>query len=84
MITRTAFDVLLPVEKIHTVLEFGEELDNHTESDFHVKLYVISDFFVELWYQRTSIRLTRLVTLSSDEVADLYADTIDISDACSF
>jgi hypothetical protein len=80
MISRTEFDVLPPVEKAHTLFEFGDELEVREEGDFRIKLYLISDFFVELWYSNIKPQIAKLVSLSDDDVAEIYSDRIDISD----
>ncbi len=79
MITRTEFDVLPPVEKAHTLFELGDELDVREENGYRIKLYVIADFFVELWYTTKKTRIGKLVSLSEEDVIDLYLDRIDIS-----
>jgi hypothetical protein len=81
VITRTEFDFLPAVEKAHTVFEFGEELDNREYEEFRIKLYMVSDFYVELWYSLKNIRISKLESLSLDEVVDFYGDDINISDA---
>ena len=83
MITRTEFDFLPAVEKAHTVFEFGEELDNRIHEEFKIKLYLVSDFYVELWYNIKNVRITKLESLSEEEVVDLYGEDIDISGALS-
>lgn len=83
MITRTEFDFLPVVEKAHTVFEFGEELARRSEKDFRIKLYLVSDFFVELWYLANNSRIAKLESLSIDEVAEIYSEHIDISDVFS-
>ncbi len=81
MITRTEFDVLPPVEKAHTLFEFGDELHIRDEGDFRIKLYLISDFFVELWYSTKKVQISKLLSLSEEEVIDIYEEAIDISSA---
>ena len=80
MITRTEFDVLPPVEKAHTLFEFGDELQVRDDGDFRIKLYLIGDFFVELWYSTKKVQINKLVSLSEEDVMDIYLDLIDITD----
>jgi hypothetical protein len=79
MITRDEFDTLPAVEKVHTVFEFGEELDQREYNDFRIRLYLVWDFYVELWYNSKKVQIGKLVSLSPEEVMDLYGDNIDIS-----
>lgn len=79
MITRTEFDVLPTVEKAYTLFELGDELDVREVGDFRIKLYLISDFFVELWFGSSNVQLTKLISLSEEDVVDIYGDSIDIS-----
>jgi hypothetical protein len=79
VITRTEFDFLPPVEKAHTLFEFGDELDVRNDGDFRIKLYLIADFFVELWYSTNKVQISKLVSLSEEDVIDIYSDRIDIS-----
>jgi len=83
MITRDKFDVLPAVEKVHTVFEFGEEIDRRVNGDLRIKLYLVNDFYVELFYNATRLQIGRMISLSLEEVAELYNDHIDISDVFS-
>jgi hypothetical protein len=83
MITRTEFDFLPAVEKAHNVFEFGEELDIREDGGFQIKLYLVWDFYVELWYNTRRHQISKLTSLSSDEVIDIYGDNINISDVFS-
>jgi hypothetical protein len=80
MITRTEFDFLPPVEKANTVFEFGEELNVREYGGFKIKLYLVWDFYVELWYYTPRHQISKLASLSADDVIDIYGDNIDISD----
>jgi hypothetical protein len=79
VITRTEFDVLPTVEKAYTLFELGDELDVREEGDFRIKLYLISDFFVELWFGKSNEQSTKLISLSEDDVLNIYGERIDIS-----
>jgi hypothetical protein len=83
MITRDKFDTLPAVEKVHTVFEFGEEIDHRVNGDFRMKLYLINDFYVELYYNATRLQIGKMISISTEEVVELYYDQIDISDVFS-
>ena len=80
MITRDEFDTLPPVEKAHTIFEFGEEMAQRTFGEFRIKLYNVWDFYVELWYSTKRVQISKLESLSTEDVMEFYGDEIDISD----
>lgn len=79
MITRTEFDDLTALEKAYALFEEGDELDTRQEGDFRIKLYLVSDFFVELWVGDNNAHDSKLLSLSEDEVLRIYDERIDIS-----
>jgi hypothetical protein len=80
MITRTEFDFLPVTDKAQTVFEFGEELEVREYGGFRIKLYLVWDFYVELWVSTRRHQISKLVSLGLDDVIDLYGEDIDISD----
>jgi hypothetical protein len=80
MISRDEFDVLPAAEKVHIVFEYGETMDQREYAEFRMKLYLIGDFYAELWINSDNHQIGNLISLSPDEVLDLYGDYIDISD----
>ncbi len=79
MITRTEFDVLPTVEKVYTLFDLGDELDVREDRGYRIKLYLISDFFVELWFGIKHPEDTQMISLSEEEVMEVYSERIDIS-----
>ena len=79
MITRDEFDTLPPREKAYTLFDLGDEIDSRTENDATIKLYMVGDFFVELWFSGSPVKIVNLLSLSEDEVIEKYFSRIDIS-----
>ena len=72
----------LPMAKQAThALESGEEMAGRIYMYYTIKLYLVNDFFVELWYHQTGNHIGKIRVIEEDEVIHFYGDKIDISGA---
>lgn len=62
------------------VLIEGKELMFRVYMFYTVKLFHLSDFFVEIWYSQTSNKIDKVMVVDLDDVIHLYEKNIDISD----
>lgn len=80
MLTKDEFLLLSTTEKISLVFEAGNEVISRIYLFYHIKLYVLSDFFVEIWYQKNSNTIDRVIVVDAQNVFELYENQINISD----
>ncbi len=80
MLTAEMFSKLSLQEQVDTVLDSGKELLDRIFVDNIVRLYHLGNFYVEIWYQQTTNRITRVGVVELDDVIHLYESQINISD----
>ena len=66
-------------EKVYIVLEQGREISARQFLYYHIKLYMLHDFFAEIWYIPSSNKIDKVETLILDEVLHIYRNQFDIS-----
>jgi len=67
-------------ERASLVLTKGEELMHRIYIYYIIRLYRLSDFFVEIWYSQTSNKIDKILVVDLEDVLHLYEKNIDISD----
>jgi hypothetical protein len=67
-------------ERASLVLTEGEELMHRIYIYYIIRLYRLSDFFVEIWYSQTSNKIDKILVVDLEDVLHLYEKNIDISD----
>jgi hypothetical protein len=73
--------ILLPLtERLHYVFNHGNVLFNKTENQHLVKLYLVDNLYVEVWFQVEKKKIEKVVALNDDQVLIHYGDLIDISE----
>ncbi|MBK7172739.1 MAG: hypothetical protein IPH84_05810 [Bacteroidales bacterium] len=78
--TVAQFNQLTSIEKVNTLFDRGKELSSRIYIYYNIKLFVLFDFFVEIWYQQSSNRIERIVILKLEDVLDIYEKDIRIGD----
>jgi len=78
--TKQGFEEMKMLEKVQTVLEYGEEIMTRTYMYYTIKLYAVTNFFVEIWYRQYASKIDNVKTVDISEVFLNYKDHIDISD----
>ncbi|PTQ92409.1 hypothetical protein C8P68_1129 [Mucilaginibacter yixingensis] len=71
------FNILSPKEQEIATVN-GEFLETRKEAGQTVALYSISNFFVELWYDCTQNKITRLNSFKSISRLDPYVSQIHL------
>lgn len=70
----------LPVEQqVNTLLSQGIELMDRIYIYYVIKLYILGNFYVEIWYQQTTNRIDRVTVVQLNDVLHLYESQINIS-----
>ena len=77
------FIALSQQEKVFLVLDKGQELMNRIYVFYNIKLYMLSDFYVEVWYKQTTNKIDKLIVVELDGVLHLYENQINIQDIIS-
>lgn len=74
------FQELKTLEKVHHVLGNGEEIMSRIYLYYHIKLYSVDGFFVEIWYRQAASKIDYVEVVDIDEIFLRYKKEIDISD----
>ncbi len=74
------FRQLTSLRQMELLFEQGHELMCRIYVFYNVRLYALSDFFVEVWYRQASNKIDRIVVLEIDNVLDLYEGQISLKD----
>lgn len=77
-VSRDEFMNLPVLERAALVLEFGHDLMQRKYQCHHIRLYMVSNFYVELWYRPVLNKIDRLEVVELDEVLPYYEDEINI------
>ncbi len=80
MLTAEIFAGLPVEEQVTTVLGKGTELLERIYINYVIKMYCVTDFHVEIWYQQLTNRIDRVVIVRLSDVLHLYESQINISD----
>jgi hypothetical protein len=74
------FQELKTLEKVQYVLGKGEEVMSRIYMYYHIKLYSVDSFFVEIWYRQSASKIDYVEVVDIDDVFLNYKKEIDISD----
>jgi len=67
-------------DQLGYTLEAGRELMHRIYLYYIVKLYLVEDFYIELWYRMNQNLIDKILVVDLDDVIHLYEKEIDISD----
>ncbi|MEE4177997.1 MAG: hypothetical protein V2I46_10840 [Bacteroides sp.] len=76
---QSAFDKASLKEKVYILLEQGREISSRQFLYYNIKLYILHEFFAEIWYVPSSNKIDKVETLIMDEVLHIYRNDFDIS-----
>ncbi len=80
MINQSDFNRFSPLKQTQVLFEKGKELMFRHEGEYTVKLYRLSEFFVEIWYLARINKVLRVEVVSIDDVIHQYESEINIMD----
>lgn len=72
------FTLLPEDEQYNTVWNIGTHVDTHINKNIAINLYVINDFFVEVYYDIKANKILYKKTFKQGELLDKYLDKIRI------
>jgi len=80
MLTAERFSQLSINDQVTTALSNGQELLERIFVNNIIKLYLLDGFYVEIWYQQITNRITRVGVMNIEDVLHLYENQINITD----
>lgn len=72
------FRRLTSLQQVEVIFENGQEIMSRVFVFYSIRLYVLYDFFVEVWYRQTSLKIDRIILLREEDVMDIYEKQIDL------
>ena len=80
MITSIDFQNLTEDLKSYVLLNNGSHVAERTYGIYSIQLYAVYGFYVEVYYLPGSDEIDQILAVHSDEVLELYLDSIGITD----
>lgn len=71
-ITKKSFKSLTKTEQVVMVIKSGKELLTRQDEDYYIKLYLISNMFVELLYASNKKTIVKIGTPNQDNLLSNY------------
>lgn len=68
------------IDQVSIVLQDGDAILDRIYMYYHIKLFVVNDFFVELWYHQAQNTIGKVKLIEEEEIILFYGNKIDISD----
>lgn len=78
VMTSEQFQRLTSVQQLEQVFDHGTELLSRIYIFYNIRLYLLYDFFAEVWYLQTTNRVDRIIVLNQLDVLDIYDRQIDL------
>lgn len=76
--SKTEFDAKKREQKIDILLKMGSYLYWKREEGYNLYLYSLGDFYVQLWLSRTTAKIVKLESFSSDDALLPFVDDIEL------
>ena len=71
-LTQTQFKLLTKTEQVVSVLKNGKQCGQRSLNEYSVKLFLLGEFYVELWYAAGGREIEKVKPLSIRTVKKLY------------
>jgi hypothetical protein len=78
--TPKQFKQLTSLQQVELLFDKGQEVMTRIFIFYNVRLYALSDFFVEVWYRQTTNKIDRIIVLETNDVLDIYDGQIRLDD----
>jgi hypothetical protein len=72
------FSILTEEEQYNIVWSFGSHVDTHINNNIAINLYVINDFYVEIYYDRVSNQILYKKHFKQGDLLDKYLNKIKL------
>ena len=76
---KIGFINLTKTEKVSRLFSSGEFLLTREHPGYKISLYLLENFFIEIWYTSPENRIDKIEVVPNDEVLENYHDDIDLS-----
>ncbi len=77
-ITDTSFQNLTKTEQVVMVMRLGKELLTRASDKFTIHLYLLSNIFIEVWYEEEDNKIVKLNTTNKQDIINNYGEMNDI------
>jgi hypothetical protein len=77
MIKKEFFE-LTKAERAVILLKSGSKMSGRNMSGFDIFLFLLEDFFAELWYHENTNRIVKIEVVENDLILQNYPDLIDM------
>jgi len=74
------FRKLTIFRQVELLFEKGQHVLSRIYLFYNVHLYILSGFYVEIWYRQADNKIERVLILDQSDVLDLYDNQIGLSD----
>ena len=71
-LTNSSFQNLTKTEQVVMVINSGKELMTREEEGYVIRLYLLSDLFVELWFELNTKKIVRVESTDKDSIIKSY------------
>jgi hypothetical protein len=73
------FKLLIEEEQVRILVERGVYLDSRSTSDYHIALYQVDGFYIELYHRNEEHEVVKMIGFSSTKRLEPYLSQIDIA-----
>lgn len=74
------FNDLPKNEQVYTLFHDGKELFSRSEKKYIIKLFVVYEQFVEIWYNSDKNIIVKIETVTDTELYSKYGDNIKLDE----
>jgi hypothetical protein len=72
------FTCLTDEEQYNAIWDIGTHVDNYIKDNIAINLYIINDFFVDVYYDKDKNRILYKKTFKQGELLEKYLDKIKL------
>ena len=77
-LTDISFQKLTKTEQVGMVMRLGKELLTRANDNYSIHLYILSNIFIEVWYDTETNSIVNLSTTNKDAIIKDYGEANDI------
>jgi hypothetical protein len=77
-ITDSSFQNLTKTEQVVMVMRLGRELLTRISDNHSIHLYLLSNIFVEVWYEKETDKIIKLNTIDKQDIIQNYGEMNNI------
>ena len=77
-LTEISFQNLTKTEQVVMVMRLGKEILTRDSDEYTVHLYLLSNIFIEVWYEEEANKIIKLNTTDKQEIINNYGEMNEI------